>query len=321
MSGPTHPWGGPLVVVGDVVTDIVCRTVGPRRVGTDTDASVSIRPGGSAANTAAWAARGAQAIEEASAETVIFMGRVGSDDAAWHRQSLTDVGVDPHLIVDRYSSTTRLVALIDAITGERTMLTDRGAGLLLEPDEIDESQIASAGWVHLSGYLLFAEAPRRTFVQIVRWCDRYGVRWSVDPASSGFLADLGRTEAWALLAGASIGFPNADEALLLAGLGPSGDVAAAAVVLCSLWGTVVVTQGSNGALVAQNERIICRFGPADAGVVVTDAVGAGDAFAGAWLAAHLGGATVEACLQRATETAKVALGLSGGRPPPGSTIS
>ena len=330
MIGLPQRWGGPLVVIGDVVTDVVCRTVGPRRVGTDTDASITIRPGGSAANTAAWAAQAAGwvgsagsagSIEGATTEDVVLIGRVGGDDAAWHRQSLIDVGVDPCLIVDHHSVTTRLVALIEEMTGERTMLTDRGAGLLLEPNEIDETQISSAGWVHLSGYLLFADAPRRTFVQIVQWCERHGVRWSVDPASSGFLADLGMPEARSLLAGASIGFPNADEALLLAGLRPSGDVEAAAVALCSLWGTVVVTRGSDGALVAQNGRIVGQLGPAVPGVAVIDAVGAGDAFAGAWLAAHLGGAPVEECLQNATTTARMALGLPGGRPPAGPSIS
>ena len=327
MIGLPQRWGGPLVVIGDVVTDVVCRTVGPRRAGTDTDASITIRPGGSAANTAAWAAQAAGwagsagSIEGATTEDVVLIGRVGGDDAAWHRQSLIDVGVDPCLIVDHHSVTTRLVALIDEMTGERTMLTDRGAGLLLEPNEIDETQISSAGWVHLSGYLLFADAPRRTFVQIVQWCERHGVRWSVDPASSGFLADLGMPEARSLLAGASIGFPNADEALLLAGLRPSGDVEAAAVALCSLWGTVVVTRGSDGALVAQNGRIVGQLGPAVPGVAVIDAVGAGDAFAGAWLAAHLGGAPVEECLQNATTTARMALGLPGGRPPAGPSIS
>ena len=319
MGGFAPDRGGPLVIVGDVVTDVVCRTIGPWRIGTDTPASIEIRPGGSAANTSAWAAwshrreRSQRLTVPTDPGGVVLIGRVGPDDARWHCDALREHGVDAQLVVDTAAVTTRLVALIDDVNGERTMLTDRGAGLLLEPHELDEAVFAAAGWVHLSGYLLFADAPRRSFLQITRWCAAHGVSWSVDPASSGFLTDLGVETARALLTGASIGFPNSDEALVLAGLGPDGNVEAAAASLCSLWETVVVTCGAAGALVARGGEIIERMGAKEL-VVVLDAVGAGDAFAAAWIVAHRHGFDSAQCLQRATDTALVALGVTGGRP-------
>lgn len=329
-SGSPSP-GGPLVVVGDVATDIVCAPNGPWRVGSDTDAAIEVRAGGSAANTAAWAASSldsaagtvsavdSAARTESAAAThgpltdVVFVGRVGSDDASWHRRVLTDVGVDAQLVVDGTVATTRLVALIDGVSGERTMLTDRGAGIRLAPADIDATLIATATWVHLSGYLLFAVSPQATFRHIVGICREAGVPWSVDPASAGYLADLGIDTARHLLQGASIGFPNAEEARLLAGFARDGQIEAVACALTKLWGTVVVKLGSKGAIVARDGSIIGRADSLTVAVVV-DAVGAGDAFAGGWLAAMLGGGSDTDCLTSALRTAAAALGVIGGRP-------
>ena len=276
---------------------------------------MQIRPGGSAANTAAWAAWAVQ--EQSFDRPVQLIARVGGDDASWHREALSAAGVEPHLIIDDTAVTTRLVALIDEQSGERTMLTDRGAGLGLEPDELREHMFTGAGWVHLSGYLLFADGPRRAFRQIVEWCTSAGVPWSVDPASVGFLADLGRETATSLLRGAALAFPNADEALFLAGVDSNTpaecSVDAAAVALGGLFATVVVTCGADGAIVASNGSVVGRI-EAESNVVVVDAVGAGDAFAGAWLAHWLDAEDIERCLNAASRTAAVALRLSGGRP-------
>ncbi len=308
-SGPPSS-GGPLVVVGDVVTDIVCAPTGTWRVGSDTDAAISVRAGGSAANTAAWAASAAATLDHGA--HVVFVGRVGSDDASWHRGVLADVGVDSQLIVDDAVATTRLVALIDAVTGERTMLTDRGAGTRLAPHDIPAALMANASWVHLSGYLLFAVSPQATFRHIVSICHEAGVPWSVDTASAGYLADLGIAAARDLLRGASIGFPNAEEALLLAHYPPGGDVDRAACALTELWGTVVVKLGADGAIVARDGAVVARADALTVPVVV-DAVGAGDAFAGGWLAAQAGGSESD-CLTSALRTAAAALGVIGGRP-------
>lgn len=309
-SGPFASAASPLVVVGDVVTDIVCRTLGASRPGTDVDASVSVRPGGSGANTAAWAARTA-----AGARPVIFAGRVGADDADWHRQALASVGVDARLTVDPAAPTTRLVALIDEATGERTMLTDRGAGRLLGIGDVDAA-LTDAAWLHLSGYLLFAPGPQAVFEHLVARCRADGRPWSVDPASAGYLRDLGVDEARRLLAGALIGFPNEDEARLLSGTGPDEPIARVAVSLLSLWDTVVVTCGPGGAVVARDGVAIARTAPSSP-VEVVDAVGAGDAFAGGFLSAHLDGVGIAACLDRASVAASEALSVVGGRPPTG----
>jgi sugar/nucleoside kinase (ribokinase family) len=76
----------------------------------------------------------------------------------------------------------------------------------------------------------------------------------------------------------------------------------------------VVTCGAAGAVVAREGGVVARSGPGD-GVVVVDAVGAGDAFAGAYLVAHLRGDNEAACLGLATTASVRALAAVGGRPP------
>jgi sugar/nucleoside kinase (ribokinase family) len=300
---------GPLVIVGDVVTDIVCRTNGPWRSGTDVPASVAIRPGGSAANTAAWAG--------VAGTHVVLVGRVGADDVAWHVDHLREHGVDPRLVVDDSAVTTRLVALIDH-SGDRTMLTDRGANLHLCTDDLRVLVgLPPPQWFHLSGYLLFAPSPQLVFAEVKRWCAANGIGWSVDPASVGFLSELGRDTARELLSGAWIGFPNEDEARWLAGLDDNATMAEVAVALRSLWNTVVVTCGGQGVVVSHgDDPSTVTSAPALIDASVVDAVGAGDAFAGAWLAAHLAAQPMELCIDRALAAASMALQQEGGRPAP-----
>ena len=60
-----------LAVVGDLLEDVVVRTVTPPAVGTDTPARIERRPGGSAANVAAAAGRLGAAVR--------LICRVGAD--------------------------------------------------------------------------------------------------------------------------------------------------------------------------------------------------------------------------------------------------
>ena len=47
---------GRVLVVGDVMTDIICKPEGPLVVGSDRRALIRMRPGGSGANQAVWMA-------------------------------------------------------------------------------------------------------------------------------------------------------------------------------------------------------------------------------------------------------------------------
>ena len=88
---------------------------------------------------------------------------------------------------------------------------------------------------------------------------------------------------------ADVFVPNGDEMLMLTG---AADVHAA-VTAGAAWGTdLVVTRGADGALVAPAGGPVTEVTDGVREVVVRDLTGAGDAFAGALIAALIGGASL-----------------------------
>ncbi|GAA5024332.1 carbohydrate kinase family protein [Streptomyces siamensis] len=304
-SGPgAGSSAGALLVVGDVVTDVVARHRGPLTTGTDTAAAIRTLPGGAGANVACWAAhRGCPDVR--------LLGRVGKDAAEWHRRELAACGVRPLLVVDPRAPTGTVICLVDGgAAAERTFLTDSGASLRLEPADWSSALLDGVARLHLSGYLLFSEPGRALLPVAVESARARGVPVSLDPASAGFLVDLGVDRFLGLVEGIDVLLPSRAEAHLLTGL---PDPADAAAKLSHHVPLVVAKQGAEGALVARSGRILARVPAAPA--TPRDTTGAGDAFTGAFLAALLAGvgpeeAAVEGCAAGARAVERV-----GGRPP------
>ncbi|MGI5354607.1 carbohydrate kinase family protein [Streptomyces sp. CA-252508] len=295
---------GALLVVGDVVTDVVARYRGPLAPATDTAAEIRTLPGGAGANVACWAAHGGCA-------DVRILGRVGADRAAWHEERLRRAGVRPLLVRDAGAPTATVVALVDG-SAERTFLTDSGAALRLAPGDWSPKLLDGVTHLHLSGYLFFAGTSRETARLALATARERGVPVSVDPASAGFARELGAAPFLAAVEGADLLLPNADEAALLTGLAAPEEAAAA---LSGRFPLVVVTTGAAGALVAESGRIVARVvAPV---VRAVDSTGAGDAFTGAFLAAHLSGAGPVAAAEAGCRAGATAVTALGGRPPTG----
>ena len=113
-----------VLLVGDVMTDVIVRPEGPLARGSDRRARIRFKPGGSAANQAAWLASFGVAVDLvarvglADVESESRSARARRRDAASHRRPQRPTG--------------RLVALIDA-SGERSFYTDRAANEALSP--------------------------------------------------------------------------------------------------------------------------------------------------------------------------------------------
>ncbi|MET8146563.1 PfkB family carbohydrate kinase, partial [Sphaerisporangium sp. NPDC005288] len=196
-----------LLVIGDAVTDVVALHRTPVATGTDTPADIAVRPGGSGANTASWAAHlGADAR---------ILTRVGYDTGQWHISELRAAGVRPHASVDPAHPTAVVIAMVDA-SGERSMLTNRGAGGHIGPADWDDALLDDVGLLHISGYTLFAEPGLDLVRRAVRAARGRGVPISVDPASTGPLRAFGPDRFLRETAAATLIIPNRDEALLLA---------------------------------------------------------------------------------------------------------
>lgn len=290
--------GSPRVlVIGDVMSDVIVRPEGPLARGSDRRASITVRPGGSAANQAAWLAFFGVSVD--------FVARVGLSDVKSETARFKAIGVAPHLAGDPNHETGRLVALVDA-DGERSFLTDRGANNALEAADIPDGLIDGAAHIHLSGYSFFAPSPRAVVLDVMR---RTGAKpISVDPASAEFLREVGADAFLAWTRGASILFPNEEEAALLAG---SDEPETQCARLAELYPLVVVKRGSAGAEAAQGAR---RWRVKAPGIEALDTTGAGDAFVAAFLSQRLNGAGIHASLERAAAAGSEATTMIGGRP-------
>lgn len=291
---------GALLVIGDVVTDVVARHGAPVTAGTDTAADIVLRPGGSGANTAAWAASlGAE---------VHLLARLGYDSSEWHATELIKTGVTPHFAVDPAHPTAVVIAMVDK-SGERSMLTNRGAAGLISEADWDPSLLDGVAMLHLSGYVLFAEAGLRLARRAMADAAAAGMAISVDPASTGPLHDFGVERFIRETAPAGLVIPNLDEALLLSG---AATATRAAVLLSETYGTAVVKLGAGGALAAVDGEVVATAEGVSAEVV--DSTGAGDAFAAGFLAATLLGSAEQAALEAGCRAGAACVAQVGGRP-------
>ena len=269
-SGP-----GPIVVIGDVINDVLVKPTEAITPDSDTAAVIRARPGGSAANQAAW-------LAHLGAETV-FAGRVGAGDADYHRRELARAGVRAHLAADTGTGTGSIVIML-ARDGERTMFTDRGANLRLRRRDLPDDLLDGAAALHLTGYT-FCEPPLLELALGLLAEARSGrLAVTIDPGSAAFLARLPPGAFLRWTQGAAVCFPNHDEAAVLTG---ERDPVTMAARLTRHYGTVVLKLGGEGCVLAVPGQAPVRIPahPARA----TDTTGAGDAFCGAFLSRWLSG--------------------------------
>jgi sugar/nucleoside kinase (ribokinase family) len=287
-------------VFGDVVDDVVVVPGGPIRRDTDTPSSIRHRPGGSAANVAAWLGSLGGAVD--------FVGVVGADDAARHTALLVSAGVTPHLRADPTRPTGAIVIIVE---GERrTMLSERGANAGLSPDAVTDGMLAGAALLHFTGYSVFSQADQTPLRRLIARAGTRGVAVSVDPASAGYLQDFGTEQFLDAVDGARLFLPNLEEGRLLTGLTDPGAVAER---LAERFQIVALTLGTAGVVVAERGRptLTVRAIP----VEIADPTGAGDAFAAGFLGALAAGAGVPAAAESGVRAASVAVVTFGGRPP------
>jgi sugar/nucleoside kinase (ribokinase family) len=135
------------------------------------------------------------------------------------------------------------------------------------------------------------------------------VRVAVDPASLGFLREAGADNFLRWTQGASTIFANESEAEALSG---SPELGVQMQVLGAYYDRVVIKRGAKGAAMGGRAGITLSL-PAPL-VTAIDTTGAGDAFAGAFLASELEGLEAQACLEAGIAAGAAAVQLVGGQP-------
>ncbi len=160
-----------LVVLGDLMVDVVARIADPLAHASDTTAQISVQGGGSAANTAAWAA--------SIGTDVALVCRVGDDDRG--RAAVAELrGVDVHATADPERPTGTCIVLVEP-GGERTMLPDPGA------NDAPLGEIPLGDHLHVVGYALLRHGPRASALAAIERARAAGMTVSVDPSSWALL--------------------------------------------------------------------------------------------------------------------------------------
>jgi sugar/nucleoside kinase (ribokinase family) len=188
-------------------------------------------------------------------------------------------------------------------------LTDRAANVALSPKDCPADILDNIGLLHVSGYAFFEPGPRETVQYLGDLARRHNIPVSVDPASTGFLREVGAKQFLDWTEGAAICFPNLEEAALLSG---ASDPLEQVTILGAHYGIVVVKCGAAGAVAGNENGIIARV-PAPK-IEAIDSTGAGDAFFAGFIAALIEGAPLEHCLLRGNQQGGGAASRVGGRP-------
>jgi sugar/nucleoside kinase (ribokinase family) len=242
--------------LGDLVLDVIVRLEQPLATGADATSRIVLRPGGQAANVAAWvAALGGRSR---------FIGKRGADDAGLLAGSrLDELGVE---LVGPVEPTGNgvIVSLVDP-SGERSMCSDRGVATELRPEEIEEAWLVGCEHLHVSGYALLREPVRFAATRAIELSRAGGARVSFDLSSWSAIRDFGaeRFRAHLEQLRPDVVFANEAEDHIVGG--PIAD---------STW---IVKRGPAGASFDGDERAAVAVGE------VVDSTGAGDAFAAGWL--------------------------------------
>ena len=277
-----------MLSIGDLVLDVTI--VPDRRLQPDDDtpAAITIGGGGQAANFCAWAA--------SLGEPARLVCRVGDDATGTTLVSdLEAEGVEVFAV--KGSDPTGVIAVLAGPDGERTMATMRGASVGLRAADLRSEWFAGADLLHLPAYSLFreplAEAARRAADEVRAG----GGMLSIDLSSVAGLLEYGPARMASDIDSLrpDMLFATAAEAETLA------------ISLDGVATHVVVKFGPAGCQVG-SRRIVA---PA---VEVVDSTGAGDAFAAAFCASILHGATPVEAAERAVAVAAEAVGHAGARP-------
>ncbi len=262
MSRPT---GKSDVVVGSSNTDMILRVARVPRPGeTLLGGEFSTAPGGKGANQAVAAAR--------AGGRVSFVARLGRDslgDAALAGFRKEGMGLS-HVVRDRGQPSGVALIFVGA-DGENSIGVAGGANQRLSPADV----AGARGLISRARVLLVQlETPLRTVEAAARIARAAGVDVILNPAPA-------RPLPGALLRNVSILTPNETEASVLTGVrvtGAASAARAARILMRRGVGTVIVTLGAGGALVATRggSQVVPGFK-----VKAVDTTAAGDVFNGA----------------------------------------
>ncbi len=277
-----------IAVIGSNMVDLVTYVNRmPVRGETIEAPSFEMGHGGKGANQAVAAARLGAAV--------VMVTAVGDDmfaDATV--RNLSELGVDTRYVKRVRGKSSGVAPIMVEPSGENSILIVKGANADLSPADID----AAADVLKTCDLILLQlEIPLETVYSAIAFGKRHGVRTVLNPAPATPELDPEKVR------DVSFFIPNETELAILTGMPAETEaqVAAAARSLIDKGvGTVVVTLGARGALLATATQVR-RIEPV--AVTPVDTTGAGDAFVGSFARYFAGGLELEAALSQAARYA------------------
>ncbi len=298
-----------VVVLGDANVDMEVRLPHPDIDRAHSNPDPRLLGGGSAANTAA--ALGRLGVE------CKFVGVVGSDSFGRHAtESLAEAGVDVSGVETTRDSPTVTVITVVPVDGERLIYVwppTGGAHAELSA-KAATTALKSGDWLHVSGICLRVSPARESILAAMKQSRGAGVPVSLDLNlrlenwgwDGGFREVVEEAVSYSdVVMGSAM-----DEIVPLAGV---QGVADAARKLAGLDRIAVARLGSDGAMVAWDDRVVSV---PSFEAVSADTVGAGDAHNAGFIAARLRGSGVEEAVLWANALAALTVSRHGARSTP-----
>jgi len=280
-----------IAALGELVLDVTIAPEGELIPDDERDALIRFGGGGQAANFCAWAS--------SLGEPARLITRVGDDEAGRGLVAeLVAAGVE--VACPPPAGPTGAIAVLVGRDGRRTFARQQGAGRGLRAEDVDPAWLAGVRLLHVSAYALYGEPAAGAARQAAELARAGGALLSVDLSSAADLRTFGPDRMAGELARLAPELLFATEA----------EAAELAAPLADLAKVPVVKLGARGC------RVFGRRVPAPA-VDAVDGTGAGDAFAAAFCAAYLEGATPVEAAGRAVLVAARAVTTLGARPPEG----
>lgn len=302
---------GPLCVIGDFAWDVLIRTNTELQRGGDTFGEVMLTPGGSAANVAVWARRAGQETH--------FIGKIGRDRfGQLAQEDLEREKVVSQLVEDDAHLTGSVAVFVDHM-GERSMVSGHGADFYLLPSELPRSLLRRARHLHLTAWSFFVDPPRGAVREAAHIAQVSGGTLSFDPGSFQMISEMGVPQFLAVTKdlGIDIFLPNKEEgSILTGGLDDPHEIAEALAVLYP-GALIMLKLDADGALVWEGGT--GTLIPAGTNNLV-DATGAGDSFAGGFLAHYLVNGDAVAAAKFATRISAWVIEHLGARPKPDAKL-
>ena len=229
---------------------------------------VSFEVGGGGTNSAVTFAR--------HGHETVFLGNVGLDPAGQAVEALLDdEGIDTSYIVHPKNVKTGVsVVLLDTKSGERTILTYRGASARFNNLDEDDLELIKPDWL----YVTSLRGDMDTLLRFFEKAHEIGCKVMFNP---GKLEIKNKKKLLGLLEDVDVLMVNKEEA---AEIVPGKILEELISHLSSYVKTVIITTGSMGAIATDGEETY-RFGIYE-DVPVKDTTGAGDSFGSGFLA-HL----------------------------------